>query len=145
MSSIERNPRTDLASDATDDVLATSSLRGAACEKLKSDVSRVCPKCNGAMEQGFTVDLGMSDITTFGSRYVSRWAPGAPLKSLLFKTKVPTTVPIGTFRCASCGYLESYARPEFASRGRKQFSLRGLFILVTAVAVMLGLIGWLFF
>lgn len=27
-----------------------------------------------------------------------------------------TTIPIRTFRCVKCGYLESYARPEFAPR-----------------------------
>jgi hypothetical protein len=44
---------------------------------------------------------------------------GAPAKSFSTSTKVsekfddPHPAP---FRCASCGYLESYARDEFAAR-----------------------------
>jgi hypothetical protein len=90
------------------------------------------------MVQGFTVDMGTGDFS-IGSRHVSKWAPGAPVKSFLFKTWIPaSTLPIGTFRCASCGYLESFASPEFA--GKRQYSLRDLFIAVTAVAIVLGII-----
>lgn len=100
---------------------------------------RQCPKCNGQMMQGFTVDMGTGDMT-LGSRHVGKWAPGAPIKSLLFKTKVPrNSLPIGTFRCHSCGYLESYAGPEFASKSQRQFSLRALFVVFTVVAVVLGI------
>ena len=64
------------------------------------------------MEQGFVVDF------TYGSRMVSQWAAGAPEKSFWSGTKSPENrlVPIGTFRCEACGYLESYARPEFEAR-----------------------------
>src|SRR5262249_10050908 len=69
-----------------------------------------CPKCSGLMEQGFVLD------NTHGGNLVSHWARGAPLKSLLFGTKRPEAqLPIGTFRCSSCGYLEAYAREEFAA------------------------------
>jgi hypothetical protein len=70
-----------------------------------------CPKCNGRMEQGFVLD------NTYGARVVSHWAPGAPLKSFWAGTKLPEgeTIPIGTYRCAACGFLEMYARPEFAA------------------------------
>jgi hypothetical protein len=72
-----------------------------------------CPKCDGAMEQGFVLDA------THGGIIVSRWAAGVPRKSFWGGTK---SVPqdqifhIGVFRCESCGYLESYARPEFAAQ-----------------------------
>ena len=64
------------------------------------------------MEQGFVLDY------TYGARGVSHWAPGAPLKSIWVGTKLPDEkrIPIGTYRCSSCGYLECYARDEFAAR-----------------------------
>lgn len=99
----------------------------------------VCPKCGGRMEQGFVVDMATGDFS-FG---VDKWARGLPLRSLLFKTWVLRNAPpVGTFRCESCGYLESYAREEFAAKGMTQFSLRTLLILVTVVSVVLGLVAW---
>jgi hypothetical protein len=70
-----------------------------------------CPKCSGPMEQGFVLD------NTHGGLLVSQWAKGAPLKlSFWMGAKRPDTqLPVGTFRCSSCGYLESYARLEFAA------------------------------
>ena len=70
-----------------------------------------CPKCQGQMEQGFILDM------TYGSRLVSQWARGVPAKSFWTGTKLPDDklVPIGVFRCRSCGFLESYARDEFAA------------------------------
>jgi predicted nucleic-acid-binding Zn-ribbon protein len=69
-----------------------------------------CPKCGSVMRQGFVVD------NTHGGNVVSRWAAGAPVKSFWIGTKLPDEelVPIGAFRCSSCGYLELYARHEFA-------------------------------
>ncbi len=51
------------------------------------------------MEQGFVLD------NTYGARVVSQWAAGAPLKSFWVGTKLPDEklVPIGTYRCSSCG------------------------------------------
>lgn len=71
-----------------------------------------CPKCNGRMEQGFVLD------STYGARIVSQWAAGPPEKSFWSGTKLPdeALIPIGTFRCESCGFLESYARQEFAAQ-----------------------------
>ena len=69
-----------------------------------------CPKCNGEMVQGFIVD------SVKGGVVVSSWFAGAP-KSSWFGIKAPElkAIPIGTFRCSACGFLESYARPEFAA------------------------------
>ncbi len=71
-----------------------------------------CPKCKSAMVQGFIVDFNLA------GRMVSSWVEGAPEKSTWTGTKVPTekTIPVGTFRCSGCGFLESYAQPEFASK-----------------------------
>ena len=73
---------------------------------------QLCPKCGSGMEQGFVLD------NTHGARIVSQWAAGPPRKSFWVGTKLPEDefVPIGTYRCSSCGYLESYARQEFAAK-----------------------------
>lgn len=70
-----------------------------------------CPKCNGRMEQGFVLDIA------YGARLISHWIPGAPQKSIWVGTKVPDTgaIPIGVFRCSSCGFLEQYAGHKFAA------------------------------
>ena len=72
-----------------------------------------CSKCNGEMVQGFIFEYDGS------MRWVSAWVEGAPGKSWLFgSVKVPKEkcVPVGTFRCSACGFLEAYARPEFAAQ-----------------------------
>jgi hypothetical protein len=71
-----------------------------------------CPKCNGAMVRGFIFEFDGFQ------RKVSSWVEGAPEKSFLLNTKVPKDkiVPIGTYRCSTCGFLESYARDEFAAQ-----------------------------
>ena len=73
-----------------------------------------CPKCNGVMVQGFIVDWQ-------GAKFcrVSNWVEGAPGKSRWFGTVLAPAekcIPVGTFPCSVCGYLESYARPEFAAK-----------------------------
>lgn len=75
-------------------------------------VQHHCPKCAGAMEQGFVLD------NSYGVHIVSHWVAGPPLKSFWTGTKAPNDqkVPIGSFRCSACGYLEFYARPEFAAQ-----------------------------
>jgi hypothetical protein len=64
------------------------------------------------MKQGFVLEA------TYGGQGVSHWGAGAPMKSFWTGAKASEKliIPIGTFRCASCGYLESYARDEFAAR-----------------------------
>ena len=74
--------------------------------------ARRCPKCNDQMAQGFLYE------SEGPKRMVSTWVEGAPEKSFWQNTKVPKEkiVPIGTYRCSECGFLESYARPEFAPK-----------------------------
>jgi hypothetical protein len=73
---------------------------------------QLCPKCQGEMVQGFVADF------THGWVLVSTWVEGPPEKSFWSGTKAPKEkcLPIGTFRCAACGYLESYAQAEFRQR-----------------------------
>ena len=70
-----------------------------------------CSKCNGQMQQGFVMDM------TRNGRLVSQWGAGKPIKSFWVGTKLPAEklVPIGAFRCTNCGFLECYARNEFAA------------------------------
>ena len=74
-----------------------------------------CPKCNGEMMQGFTCGREGPN------RVVLTWDEGMPKAvGWLFRQvrKVPRdkSVPVGVFRCSACGFLESYARPEFAAK-----------------------------
>ena len=79
-----------------------------------------CPKCSGEMVNGFVMD------STFGAALVSQWVKGSPQKarasfgilpqSGIESPKADDVIPIGTFRCQSCGFLEFYARQEFAAK-----------------------------
>ena len=70
-----------------------------------------CPKCQGPMVQGFIADFADMGVNAI----ISTWVEGQPNSSFLFGTKTPLEkrIPVGTYRCSACGYLESYARPEF--------------------------------
>lgn len=67
-----------------------------------------CPKCRGAMKRGFLVDRG-----DYNAKLLGLWVEGEPEKSYWvggFKTKDKDNFTVATtYRCASCGYLESYA------------------------------------
>ena len=67
----------------------------------------VCPKCRSAMEPGFLVDH------THGGMQDSRWVEGLPERSIWtgLKLRGRKPVPVTTFRCRKCWYLESYAPP----------------------------------
>jgi len=64
------------------------------------------PKCGEEMEKGFILDMG--DATWL----VPRWIAGEPEPSFWTGTKIrgKEQHEIQTFRCAKCGYLESYAQ-----------------------------------
>jgi hypothetical protein len=74
--------------------------------------STACPKCNGEMVQGFTFEIDGP------KRVVSTWVEGAPESTFWHSAKVPAEkcIPVGTFRCSVCGFLEAYARSEFAAK-----------------------------
>lgn len=76
-----------------------------------------CPKCQGEMVCGFIMDY-TSNFPT-----VSTWVNGLPRKMWwpLYWGGIKTPerkemIPVGTFRCQACGFLESYAREEFAPK-----------------------------
>jgi len=67
------------------------------------------------MVQGFIVDRQGPD----GGALVSSWIEGVPKSSFWRGLKIrpwETGVPVGTFRCSACGFLESFARPEFGAK-----------------------------
>jgi hypothetical protein len=68
--------------------------------------SMECPKCRGNMEEGFIKDESQSAV------YTSKWVEGPPEKSAWTGTKIrgKKVLPVATYRCAACGYLESFAK-----------------------------------
>jgi hypothetical protein len=70
-------------------------------------VSPNCPKCSGAMTEGFVIDK------THGGASVSTWMEGEPVRSIWFGVKARgTQFETRTWRCRRCGFLESYAPSE---------------------------------
>ena len=75
-----------------------------------------CPKCGGNMEQGYSTESFNIHLITritvphfwlSGTPVLNRWG-GIDQK----RTDPSKAVPITIFRCATCGYLESFARPS---------------------------------
>jgi len=65
-----------------------------------------CRRCRGQMEVGFVVDRGHH-----GTPGIPEWVEGTPEKSFWsgLKTRGRRKLPITTYRCGRCGYLEEYA------------------------------------
>lgn len=64
-----------------------------------------CIRCHSHMETGYIADF------SYGGYVQQNWSPGEP-KTGFWKTlkiKAGQFVPVTTFRCPECGYLESYA------------------------------------
>lgn len=61
---------------------------------------RTCPKCKGDMEEGIIPDASGA----LSTRYPPKWVTKIKLITLKDESK-----NVKTFRCTSCGYLESYA------------------------------------
>jgi hypothetical protein len=61
------------------------------------------------MVGGYLLEAGESN-----ARSVTQWVEGEPEKSFWvgLKLKDRDVMPVITFRCPSCGYLESYAREK---------------------------------
>jgi hypothetical protein len=77
-----------------------------------NDPLKKCPKCTGAMIQGFVPDF------MHGGCLVGTWHEGQPRKSFWLGTHAShgDGIPIGAFRCAACGFLEFYADEEFRAQ-----------------------------
>ena len=95
--------------------MTTSSNSFSGGSSISTEAIR-CPKCNGGvMVQGFIIDWQGSKFSR-----VSNWVEGIPGKPSWFGTTIPVPtdkcIPVDTFRCSVCGFLESYAHPEFAAK-----------------------------
>lgn len=66
-----------------------------------------CPKCAKPMEEGFALDRDRAAA-------VSTWVAGQPERNFWFGLDIRDRkrIPIRTYRCPGCGYLESYADEE---------------------------------
>lgn len=64
-----------------------------------------CPKCSRLMVRGFVPEFS-------GGVHVSFWVEGEPKESFWAGgVEIPDKqISIVTYRCAGCGFLESYAR-----------------------------------
>jgi hypothetical protein len=61
------------------------------------------------MESGYTVDVG------YGRTDVPKWVAGEPARSFWaagLKLSGREQLPVTTYRCRQCAYLESYAQPD---------------------------------
>ena len=67
-----------------------------------------CTRCRKTMEAGFVLDH-----TQHSSGLQSTWVEGEPERSFWTGVKVKgrERLPVTTYRCPTCGYLESYAPP----------------------------------
>lgn len=69
-----------------------------------------CLRCQAVMVEGFQFDMG------YGVIQQAKWVAGSPQRSWIsgeVKTaQAKQGVPVTTFRCPACGYLESYALGE---------------------------------
>lgn len=91
--------------------------------------SKQCPKCAGAMGEGFVVD------GIHGGHAVSSWVAGAPERSAWMGLKLGKRVrsEISAWRCERCGFLEHYA--VAAPDRRHEAEQRKAVVLVVAVTL----------
>ena len=77
-----------------------------------------CSKCGGEMCEGATIQMslpGLGGLVTHLGMF-AHWISGRPEWSFWagVKTVGKQNLPIQTFRCTQCGYLESYANSPVA-------------------------------
>jgi hypothetical protein len=65
-----------------------------------------CSKCNSEMEEGFLLEKGDGPLLS-----PETWVAGKPTESFISGLNLKNKViyEVVTFRCKTCGYLESYA------------------------------------
>lgn len=66
-----------------------------------------CLRCEGPLEKGFMIEKGHMDVTA-----QSTWTSGEPNTSFWRMSALPPgskPVPVVTYRCRTCGRLESFA------------------------------------
>ena len=70
--------------------------------------TKICSKCGGIQEKGFTPDF------SYGAVYRTYWIPGKAVKSFWTGLTIrgKPKYPIVLYRCTNCGFLEAYANKE---------------------------------
>jgi hypothetical protein len=95
------------------------------------------------------MDVGWVPDNTQGGLRLQNWSPGDPQPSWPgLKPEKEQAIPVTTFRCSKCGYLESFALPESQSSAVVSGSSRrwqaavalGLGILLLGIAGIIFLI-----
>ncbi len=71
--------------------------------------SKKCPKCNGEMEAGMTVEYKSPGGMSMNINMPKKQTWGKGIKPGFFVESVDEEKTIVTHRCKTCGYLESYA------------------------------------
>ena len=68
-------------------------------------MSKSCPKCGGRMDTGFLLELKDGN-----AKAATDWVEG-PIEKAWYGLKVrgKKRLPVETWRCGRCAYLESYA------------------------------------
>jgi hypothetical protein len=74
-------------------------------KSAKVPTGQTCAKCDGTMEMGYLHGPWM-----YQPLQVQTWNKGRPTTPANFGTKGKQPVVVTTWRCAGCGFLESYAR-----------------------------------
>jgi hypothetical protein len=98
-----------------------------------------CIRCHAHMESGWVADNTQAGFTQ------QDWSPGEPQSSFWTGLKVEKdkAVPVTTFRCPNCGYLESYAIPQSQNgvlvSGRSSSQRQLTFVLMGLVAILIAL------
>jgi hypothetical protein len=99
-----------------------------------------CIRCHAQMESGWVPDNTHSGLQR------QNWSPGEPQPSFWTGLKVgkDQVIPVTTFRCPKCGYLESYAIPQsqndvlVSGRSSRQLQLAAVVIGLVALLIALG-------
>lgn len=73
-----------------------------------------CLRCGGPMESGF-----VADKAHYSMPETQKWVEGAPEHSFWsgLKMKGREIIPVTTYRCERCGFLESYATAQALTLG----------------------------
>lgn len=69
-----------------------------------------CPKCNSEMEEGMTVEYKSPGGFEINVNLPKKETWGKTFKPGFFVDSVERELPITSYRCTSCGYIESYAK-----------------------------------
>ena len=99
-----------------------------------------CKTCHSPMVSGWVPD------NTQAGFQQENWSPGEPQPSFWTGLKVEKkdiVIPVTTFRCPNCGYLESYAISQsqnaVLASGRSSSQRQLAFVLFGLLALLMGL------